>query len=492
MLSFQEELILLLKSRYPTIYISTLEEERLEYDIRTIFSNYTERNIYIWDFIDGYQNNPTTRNFGKKNPLQALEFIEKTGSKIPTIFILKDFRRFLTDISVSRKLRNISKKLKLEPKTIIIIDSEVSIPTELKDLITVINYNLPNSVEIRQEIIKLLQKLNKKKRLNNKLIEPLTQSCQGLSMERIRRAFAKILTLNRRIDARGIPIILEEKKQIISQTQILEFCKPKETLDDVAGLIELKKWLDLRSVSFTEKAALYGLPRPRGVLLVGMQGSGKSLVAKAIANDWQLPLLRLDVGRLFGGIIGESESRMREMIRISESMAPCVLWVDELDKAFSSVEGSTDGGTSQRVLGTFITWLAEKELPVFVVGTANDIEDLPLELIRKGRFDEIFFIGLPNREARKLIFQVHIAKLRPKTWPLYNYNLLCRQAFHFSGAEIEQVIYDGMHRGFHKKRDFRTIDISKCIKKMVPLSHINLELTEAVEDWTHNGRIRAA
>jgi AAA+ superfamily predicted ATPase len=302
-MNFQEELILLLKSRYPILYIATFEEDRLEYTIRKSFEGNTTRTIYVWDFIDGYKNNPGSEGVGKRNPLEALELIEKLSSTTPALFLLKDFKKFLKDITISRKLRNLIRILRLQPKTILIIDSEIEIPIELRDFITVIKFNLPQPQEIREELVRLIATLKPQKQLNKQFLEIIVSSCQGLSLERIRRVLAKIITLYKTIDNRSLTLILEEKKQIINQTQILEFWSVKETLKDVGGMVNLKHWLEKRSNAFSEKAFNYGLPIPRGVLLIGVQGSGKSLISKAIANDWKLPLVRLDVGRLFGGII---------------------------------------------------------------------------------------------------------------------------------------------------------------------------------------------
>ena len=403
-MNFNDELILLLKARYPIIYINTIEEDRVEYVIRKNIKTSLNRSIYSWDFIDGYINNPNNEGFAKRNPLQALELIEKLNSETPALFLLKDFNRFLNDISISRKLRNITRVLKLQPKTVIMVGSELNIPQELQDLVTVLNFSLPIEAEINQELKRLIKSLNIK--VNSQLINSLTKVCQGLSLERIRRVLSKIIAIYKTIDENSISILLNEKKQIISQTEILEYWSTDENIQKLGGVINLKNWLNKRKTSFGIQASNYGLPTPRGLLLIGIQGTGKSLASKAIATEWQLPLLKLDVGKLFGGIVGESESRLRRMIELSETMSPCILWIDEIDKAFTINESKSDSGTSNRVLATFISWLSEKTKPVFVVATANNVEMLPLEIIRKGRFDEIFFLDLPKCEEREQIFKI--------------------------------------------------------------------------------------
>jgi SpoVK/Ycf46/Vps4 family AAA+-type ATPase len=223
-----------------------------------------------------------------------------------------------------------------------------------------------------------------------------------------------------------------------------------------------------------------------------VQGTGKSLTAKALANEWNLPLLRVDIGKLFGGIVGESESRMRQMIQLAEAMSPCILWIDEIDKALSGIESRGDGGTASRVLATFITWLAEKTSSVFVVATANNIQALPPELLRKGRFDEIFFLGLPNDQEKELIFKVHISRLRAKSWQNYDIQVLSKKAKNFSGAEIEESIIEAMHVAFSENREFLTEDILRVIDQSVPLAYINKEKIDALQDWASSGRIRLA
>ena len=489
-MKFNDELALFLKARYPIIYINTIEEDRIEYIIRKNIKTNLNRSIYSWDFVDGYTNNPNNEGFAKRNPLQALELVERLNSETPALFILKDFNRFLTDLSISRKLRNISRILKLQPKTIIIIGSELKIPKELQDLITVLQFQLPSESEINQELERLINSLNIK--LEPQLFENLSRACQGLSLERIRRVLSKIIATYKTIDDNSIAVLLSEKKQIISQTEILEYWSANEKILDLGGLDNLKDWLKKRKTAFGVRALNYGLPTPRGLLLVGIQGTGKSLTAKAIANDWQLPLLKLDVGKLFGGIVGESESRLRQMINVAETISPCILWIDEIDKAFSNVESKGDSGTSNRVLATFISWLSEKTKSVFVIATANNIDLLPLEVIRKGRFDEIFFLDLPKQEEREEIFKIHLKEFRPNNWKLFDYQKLAELSESFSGAEIRQSIIDGMFHAFYEKREFTTEDVCMAIEEIIPLAHLENDQMLKLQSWASSGRIRLA
>jgi hypothetical protein len=477
-MTFTNEFNLLLRARYPIIYIPTREEERLE---TTIANNVkTDRAIYTWDFVDGYQGNPNDAGFGKRNPLQALEFIEKTPPNAPAIFILRDYQRFLDDIAISRKLRNLARSLKSQPKNIIIHSPQLTIPDDLSEHITVLEFALPSVADIQIVVEQVLTSLGKT--LQSRDLDNLVQSCQGLSIERVRRVIGRAIAQHGDFRPEDIDLILEEKRQTIRQTQILDFYPATETIADIGGLDNLKEWLLRRGGAFSERARQYGLPSPKGLLLVGIQGTGKSLSAKAIAHNWHLPLLRLDVGRLFGGVVGE----------LAEALAPCVLWIDEIDKAFAGVEGRGDSGTSSRVFGTFITWMAEKKSPVFVVATANNIQALPPELLRKGRFDEIFFVGLPSQEERKSIFAVHLSRLRPHQLQGYDLDRLAYETPEFSGAEIEQILVEAMHIGFSQNRDFTTDDILEAASQTVPLARTAQEQIQMLQQWAASGKARLA
>jgi hypothetical protein len=489
-MNFSEELELLLRARYPLIYIPTQEEERVEAMIAQCAKQQGNRSVYVWDFVDGYQGNPNDAGFGKRNPLQALEFIEKLPASVAAVFILRDFHRFLEDVSVSRKLKNLTRSLKSQPKNIVILSPQLNIPDDLSEVMTVVEFPLPSSTEIRSEIERLLSATGQS--FEARVLDDLVRSCQGLSMERIRRVLSRAIATHGELRPQDVDLILEEKRQTIRQTQILDFYPTTANITDIGGLDNLKEWLLRRGGSFSDRARQYGLPHPRGLLLVGIQGTGKSLTAKAIAHHWHLPLLRLDVGRLFAGLVGESESRTRQMIQLSEALAPCILWIDEIDKAFAGVDSRGDAGTTSRVFGTFITWMAEKTSPVFVVATANNIQSLPPELLRKGRFDEIFFVGLPTQEERKAIFGVHLERLRPHTLKSFDLERLAYETPDFSGAEIEQMIVEAMHTGFSQNRDFTTDDILEAASQIIPLARTAQSQIDQLQEWAASGRARLA
>ncbi len=489
-MGFQDELLLLLRACYPVLYIASCEEERVEQVVAASAQALQGRSVYYWDFVEGYQGNLNDAGVARRNPLQALEHIEKLPEAVAAIFVLRDFHRFLDDVAIARKLRNLARRLKSQSKNIVLIAPQVQIPTDLQETITVLEFALPNVEEIRTEVTRLLSGLNTA--LGSKDLDTLVQSCQGLSVERIRRVLARGIAAHGTFRPEDVDLVLEEKRQTIRQTQILDFYPAREQISDIGGLDNLKDWLLRRGHAFSAKARQYGLPHPRGLLLVGIQGTGKSLTAKAIAHHWHLPLLRLDVGRLFAGLIGESESRTRQMVQIAEALAPCILWIDEIDKAFAGTDGRGDSGTSSRVFGTFITWMAEKTSPVFVVATANNIQSLPPELLRRGRFDEIFFVGLPSQDERQAIFEVHLSRLRRHNLQNYDLQRLAYETPNFSGAEIEQAIIEAMHLGFSQDRDFTTEDILEAASQIVPLARTAQEQVEALQAWAASGKARLA
>jgi SpoVK/Ycf46/Vps4 family AAA+-type ATPase len=486
-MSFEEELFLLVKAKSPLIYVVSSEEERVDYVIRKLIFSKLKRIVYSWDFINGF--NPTILNEAyKRNPFEALSKIRNLYGQVPSLIIFKDYSNFLTDLSISRELKNLLPLLRTQPKTLLFINNENTVPRELVDKFVFLEFSLPKLEEIEKELGRLIERLDQK--INNELFDLLVNSCRGLPLEKIRHLIAKAIASNKQITLSTVDFILDEKRRTISRTEILEFWQSSQQLNEIGGLEGLKSWLSKRRLHFTEAARNYGLPVPRGILLVGVQGTGKSMTAKAIANDWFLPLLRLDAGRLFGGVVGESERRIREMIDIAESLSPCVLWIDEIEKSFSNSNQSGDSGTTSRVLSTLLTWLAEKKSFVFVVATANTIETLQLELIRKGRFDEIFFLDLPTKNERKSIFEVHLKQVRPESWLSYDTNELSRLTSYFSGAEIQQLIVEAMYQAFSEGREFKTEDIIIEIDRCVPLAKLHQEAIQRLQSWARSGRIR--
>ena len=489
------QLHLMIRARYPLLYIVTAEEEPIEKILNKVadLSN-PKRHVLMWDLVRGWDDNKTA----KGSAMAALNRIASSDDDGNTIFVLKDLHFILKFplneryAPVIRELKNVTRELKRSRNVLILISHALEVPSELSEEVTVIDFSLPGIEEINYLIETLVKPENLK--VTGLAREQLVKACQGLSRARIRRVLALALASKQQVDDSDIEKVLEEKKQAIRQTGILEFFQTAESLKNVGGLQNLKSWVKMRKDAFTEEARRYGIPNPKGVLLVGIQGTGKSLSAKTIAHEWRLPLLRLDSGRLFGGIVGESESRVRQMIQLTEAIAPCVLWIDEIDKAFGNISGGMDGdsGTSRRVFGSLITWMQEKKTPVFIVATANNVRILPAELLRKGRFDEIFFLNLPNETERQDIFKVHLHRLRPSRVREFDLALLARQAKDFSGAEIEQVIIDAMHIGFGSRRDFTNEDIVRAIKETVPLATVAKEQIEDLKQWAATAGARTA
>ena len=341
---------------------------------------------------------------------QVIEQVE------PAIFIFKDFHPFLTknNFAIVRKLKEIALHLKNSFKTILLVSPVLEIPTELEKEVTVLNYPLPAREDLNALLDKIIADVKQftqvKIDLDDAGRERLLQAALGLTLGEAENVFAKIIVKDERLSGDDVNEVFAEKQQIIRKSGLLEYYTTEESFANIGGLAVLKDWMDKRAAAFTNEARAFGLPAPKGILMLGVQGCGKSLCAKAVSTQWQLPLLRFDMGRMFGSLVGSSEENVRRAIAVAESVAPAILWVDEIDKAFAGSQGSgaTDGGTTARVFGTFLTWLSEKTAPVFVVATANDISQLPPELLRKGRLDEIFFVDLPSQEERKDIFRIHL------------------------------------------------------------------------------------
>jgi SpoVK/Ycf46/Vps4 family AAA+-type ATPase len=423
--------------------------------------------------------------------LTALEFIvgpDKFAE--PTVFVLRDFDAlYERDAKMRRKLRTAAQQLRSVRKTIIITSPTAKIPDDLRDEAVLLDVPPPNAEELLLVLDRLAANPQVKSRLTPLGKEKLVQAAVGLSESQAARVFSKAFVTDGVIDDRDIDLVTQDKKQIIRESQALEFYPASETPDDVGGLGVLKDWLRLRERAFTEEARKYGLPAPKGIALIGIPGTGKSLTAKMIGGLWRVPLVRFDVAALFGSLVGQSEERTRQALRLAETVAPCVLWIDEIEKALAS--GGLDGGTSQRVFGSILTWMSDKTAPCFVVATANDISKLPPELLRKGRFDEVFFLDLPTAREREDIFRVHLRK-KNRVVQEFDVQRLARESEGYVGAELEQAIIDAMYVGFNKHQEFTTDDVSTAISQQVPLSRSQREQVRFLRSWLQEGRAKSA
>lgn len=489
-MNFEETLDIYLRARFTLIIIVTPEEERVLEMIKSVCEN-TKRPLLSWDMADYFRVETSTKGSppGARDPISALEQIHKINDN--SVFVLKDFHECWNNAQIKRKLRNVTQQLKFTTKSIFVTSPFGKIPDELKDQAVVIEFPLPDVSDLEHVLHQLTETPGVKITLTELGQEKLVQAALGLTTSQARRVFAKAIVRDGGLDDRDIALVTEEKKQIIRENQALEFYAVTETPDDVGGLGVLKEWLRLRERAFTKEARDYGLPSPKGISLIGIPGTGKSLTAKMIGGLWRLPLLRLDIGALFGSLVGESEERTRRALALAETVAPCVVWIDEMEKGLAH-QGSLDSGTSTRVLGTILTWMQEKTSPCFVVATANNIHNLPPELLRKGRFDEVFFLDLPTIEERQEIFVVHLRK-RHRLPQDYDVLRLAREAGGYVGAEIEQAIIDAMYIGFNDGlREFTTEDISVALKRQVPLSVSQRETIEALRTWLQEGRAQSA
>jgi ATP-dependent 26S proteasome regulatory subunit len=393
-------------------------------------------------------------------------------------------------------LKDIALHLKNSFKTIILISPVMEIPPELDKEITVINFPQPTKDDLGAMLDKIITEVRDHKQIRIDLDgdgrERLLQAAMGLTLGEAENVFAKIIVQNQRLGADHVNEVFAEKQQIIRKSGLLEYYSAEEDFSNVGGLGVLKDWLHKRAVAFTDEARQFGLPAPKGILLLGVQGCGKSLCAKAVSRLWQLPLLRFDMGRMFGSLVGSSEENVRRAIAVAESVAPAVLWVDEIDKAFvgSQSSGATDGGTTARVFGTFLTWLSEKKAPVFVVTTANDVSQLPPELLRKGRLDEIFYVDLPSDEERTDIFRIHLAK-RGRDPEQFELTALVEASKHFSGAEIEEAIISALYDAFYERKELNSAHVLSALAQTVPLAKTMAEKISSLRRWAI-GRTRNA
>lgn len=504
-MNFSQEMETLVRARYPILYIVSSEETRVMSLILSMAQK-RQKKVFEWSFTTGIVPAGTSiqsqknRNSATKDPLVALDQVIEQVE--PAIFVLKDFHPFLAKSNKAanagpiRKLKDVSVHLKNSYKTIILISPVQEIPEELEKEVTVLSHPLPTRDELRSLLDKIIEDVRQLKQITIDLDEAsrdrLIQAAMGLTFGEAENVFAKIIVKDGRLSGDDVLDVFAEKQQIIRKSGLLEYYATQQSFAEVGGLSILKDWLTKRASAFTDEARAFGLPAPKGILLLGVQGCGKSLCAKAVSSLWQQPLLRFDMGRMFGSLVGSSEENVRRAISVAESVAPAILWVDEIDKAFAGSQGSggTDGGTTARVFSTFLTWLSEKNSPVFVVATANDISQLPPELLRKGRLDEIFFVDLPSDAERADIFRIHLTRRR-RDPGAYDIEALVAASPQFSGAECEEAIISGLYDAFASGVELTTQHVVDGLRQTVPLAKTMEEQISRLRSWTE-GRARNA
>jgi SpoVK/Ycf46/Vps4 family AAA+-type ATPase len=509
---FEHLITTLFKARFSLLYISTWEEDRAMDTLKRVAADEakikTVRKVFVWSVTNGLQEGTAPGAEDSKAPLRALETVEQYPE--PALFIFKDFHIYFgaynrpPDPQVIRKVRDLAAKLKQspKPKNIVFLCPCLVLPNDLQKDVTVVDFDLPGFEEIKSLLEEMIAVNTQRGKITAQLqpeeLDRLAKAALGLTLEEAENAFARAMVEDGKVCPEDVAVILEEKQQIIKKTQILEFIESNLKMEDVGGLENLKRWLQKRNNSWLEAAQKYCLPAPKGVLLTGVPGCGKSLIAKSISSLWQLPLLRLDIGRIFSGLVGSSEENVRQAIRTAEAIAPAVLWVDEIEKGFSGTSSSGDSGTSARVFATFLTWMQEKTKPVFVIATANNIHLLPPELLRKGRFDEIFFVDLPTRRERRDIFAVHLKKRLKDPSVVGDFQInddtlapLVDKTEGFVGSEIEQAVIAGLFEAFSENRSIKLADFEKAINTTVSLSVTQAEQIRALREWANTRAVSA-
>ncbi|MEM1175925.1 MAG: AAA family ATPase [Pseudomonadota bacterium] len=484
-ISTKKNLELHLAARCPLNYVVSWENDVVARDLKNVTDRLFEE-AYTWSVTEGLNSiaEPSTET-RLQGPYEVLEAISASKSK--AIYFLNDFHPYITDSRVTRKLRDCYHALQAASACLVIVSPKVSIPLELEKEMSVFHYPLPDLQQIGNIYAQILRAVKQNNSLKIELTdeeqEQLIQAGMGLTERELKNVFAKALVKDRKLDINDIDVILDEKRQIIEKNGFLEFYSTNENFGNVGGLRGFKSWIELRSRVLKDRKASARLPTPKGVLITGVPGTGKSLVAKAISSEWRWPLLRLDVGKLFGGIVGSSEHNIRETIAIAEAVAPAVLWVDEIEKGFVGVMSGGDSGASSRVFSTFLTWLQEKRSSIFLVATANNISALPPEFLRKGRFDETFFVDLPNADERTEIFRIHLARHSSAAFTLEDYDALVKQSDGFTGAEIEQVILSALYAALSEGEELSRQHIAAEIAATYPLSKTMKEQIDAMREW---------
>jgi SpoVK/Ycf46/Vps4 family AAA+-type ATPase len=504
--AFKRELANYFRARFPFLYVSTWEEERVINEARQVVQSIdlikTPRLLFTWSITEGLKSETGSSLHDTKSPLKALEFIERYNE--PAVFILKDFHIYFgsegrqSDYSVIRKIRDLVSLLEKSPaqKNVVLVSPILVLPTELQKDVTIVEFGLPSFQDIKDVLAKII----KANRFNDRITislspeeeERLAKAALGLTLQEAENAFALSMVSNGRLDLTSVENVLQEKQQIIKKSELLEYIKGEPKMDDIGGLENLKRWLKKRDKSWLDSAKDYGLPAPKGLLITGVPGCGKSLVAKAVSTMWHLPLLKLDMGKMFSGIVGSSEENIRKAIATAEAISPSILWLDEIEKGLSGVGSESDGGTSARVFGTLLTWMQEKTKPVFVIATANNIHALPPELLRKGRFDECFFVDLPTKKERMDIFNIHLSKRlqNPKASGDFRYDEkvleeLADLTETFIGAEIEQTVVSALFEAYSEERSLSFKDLEKVIRNTVPLSVTQSEQIRRIREWAN-------
>jgi hypothetical protein len=471
--NWKEELNAMVHAGYPIISVNTADEIKAVKQIKSIFKSET---IWEWSISSGLLINKKAEN--NSSPEEVLINYEQASDS--PVLILYDYQYYLTPY-VTRKLREMSKKFKVSNKTIIFVSVDFDLPLDLSTVVETVDVPVPRIDDYKKLIISGVEAINtsrnsSKINLNEEELKELASACTGLTLAEAENVLSKSFSQTGTLDSF---IVRQSKKQIIKNSGVLEFIDVPQDKSSVGGLENLKDWLDTRRKGFSDEAQEEGLQYPKGLLLAGLPGCGKSLTAIAVAQEWKMPLLRLDIGKIYGKYVGDSEKNIRKALDVAEKISPCILWIDEIEKGLGGSGG--DGGTSSRVLGTILTWMQEKTDPVFVLATANDTSVLPPELIRKGRMDEVFFVDLPNLKERQEIFKIAVDKNKWKHE--LDFKKLASESVDFSGAEVAQSILDGKYTAFNNNEILGTKHVLEALKSTIPLSSSMKDKISILRDW---------
>jgi ATP-dependent 26S proteasome regulatory subunit len=479
-----------IRAGFAGLYLVTHEEVRAESVLKAVAEE-LDYGLFAWTITSGLLNTQTGAIEQVQDPVEVVGTMSDLPEK--SILVLKDFHQFLGDSMqpaspmITRILKEQIRESRCNGKVIIVVGCTLKLPPELEKELTVVEFNLPDKAALATVARNIAESGGVD--VDETSLEQIVDSATGLTTTEAEDIMALSVIDERHLSPR---FIAREKARAVKKGGILEIVEPKETVADVGGLDNLKQWLSKRRNAFTQDAVDFGLPTPKGVLILGIPGTGKSLTAKTASSILERPILRLDAGKLFAGIVGESEGNLRHAIQTAEAIAPTILWIDEIEKGMSGSRSSaaTDGGTSARVFGSFVSWMQEKTAPVFVVATANDVSQLPPELLRKGRFDELFFVDLPDEEERRAIWQIHLTK-RNRDAGRFDLNAFVKLSDGFTGAEIEQVVVDALFECFDTGRELDTRAVLQAVEHTVPLSVSMAEQIKSMRQWA-KGRTRPA
>lgn len=520
-----ERLKILINSSTPIVVMETVEEVRAVDLVRSACAELNMA-VFEWSIADGLvrsgTNTPATPGldlqarinaarhaadpsapessksaiYNTTDPVQALANMETMT--LEAVFILKDFHRHMDNPVVVRRLRDVGQKFSTNRRTVILTAPEIEMPPEIAGLVEFLDLPLPDQPRLRQIVEETFHRLSKTYTLQRKLdaagIDAVAGNLRGLTEEETDRAISQALVTRYALCPETITDVLAAKKDLLKHSGMLDFVEATDSMASVGGLENLKNWLAQRRGAWEPGARAFGLEPPKGVIILGVQGCGKSLCARAVAGEWHLPLVKFDTAAIFDKYIGETEKRIQKLFKVAEGLAPCVLWIDELEKVFAGSgpdSASVDAGVSSRILAAFLSWMQDRTTPVFVAATCNNVTALPPELIRKGRFDELFFVDLPNQSERKQIFSIQLTR-RKRNPADFDLDRAASAARGFSGAEIDAVVQTAMYAAFASKQEVSTQSLLNAISQTVPLSTTRAEEIQSLREWADKRAVPAS